>query len=81
MSLGKPTSRKFPKKKSISLGILQRARLMIPRKELNQLYFSFVHSYLNYANLGWDPAQKINLSTLYRQQKHSMRFLNLKDQF
>ena len=36
---------------SQSIGILYRARLMIPRKQLNQLYFSFVHSYLNYANI------------------------------
>ena len=27
------------------------ARLIIPRKQLNQLYFSFEHSYLNYANI------------------------------
>ena len=32
-------------------GIVYRARLTIPRKKLNQLCFSFVHSYLNYANL------------------------------
>ena len=32
---------------SKSIGILYRARLIIPRKQLNQLYFSFVHSYLN----------------------------------
>ena len=32
---------------SKSIGILNRARLIIPRKQLNQLYFSFVHSYLN----------------------------------
>ena len=24
-----------------------------PRKQLNQLYFSFMHSYLKYANLTW----------------------------
>ena len=31
---------------SKSIGILYRARLTIPRKQLNQLYFSFMHSYL-----------------------------------
>ena len=33
------------------IGIFYRARLIIPRKQLNQLYFSFVHIYLNYENL------------------------------
>ena len=55
-------------KTSKSIGILYRAMLTIPRKELNQLYFSFVHSYLNYANLRWGSTQKTKLSTLYCQQ-------------
>ena len=40
---------------------------------INQLYLSFVHSYLSYANLSWGSTQKTKLFTLYRQQKHSMR--------
>ena len=49
MSHGKPS--KTSTKISKSIGILYRARLIIPRKQLNQLYFLFVHSYLNYANI------------------------------
>ena len=41
------------RKISKSIDILYRARLIIPRKQLNQLYFSFVPSYLNYANIAW----------------------------
>ena len=52
---------------SKSIGILYRARLIIPRKQLNQLYFSFVHSYLNCANIAWFSTQKTKLSTLFRQ--------------
>ena len=51
---------------SKSIGILYRARLIIPRKQLNQLYFSFVLSYLNYANIACGSTQKTKLSTLYR---------------
>ena len=65
---------------SKSIGIIYRVRLIIPRKQLNQLYFSFVHSYLNNANLAWVSTQKTKLSTLYRQQKHSFRLLSFKDQ-
>ena len=66
---------------SKSIGILYRARLIIPRKQLNQLYFSFVHSCLNYANIAWGSTQKTKLPTLYRQQKHTIRLLSFKDQF
>ena len=66
-------------KVSKSIGMLYTARLIIPRKQLNQICFSFVHSYLNYANLDWDSTQKTKLSTLYRQQKHSIRLLCFKD--
>ena len=64
---------------SKSIGILYRARLIIPRRQLNQLYFSFVHSYLNYAHLVRGSTQKTKLSTLYRQQKHSIRLVSFKD--
>ena len=66
---------------SKSIGILYRARLIIPRKQLNQLYFSFVYSYLNYANIAWGSTQKTKLSTLYCQQKHAISLLSFKDQF
>ena len=66
---------------SKNIGIFDRARLIIPRKQLNQLYFSFVYSYLNYANIAWGSTQKTKLSTLYRQQTHAIRLLSFKDQF
>ena len=49
----KPHINAVSTKISKSIGICYRARLLISRKQLNQLYFSFVHSYLNYANLAW----------------------------
>ena len=57
---------------SKSRGILYRARLIIPRKQLNQLCFSFFHKlcYLNYAYLAWGSSKKNKLSTTYRQQNH-----------
>ena len=56
-------SRKISKR----IGILYRARLIIPRKQLNQRYFSVEHSYLNYANIAWSSTQKTKLPTVYRQ--------------
>ena len=80
MSRGKPILTQFPQwfLKALVCFI---ARLIIPRKQLNQLYFSFEHSYLNYANIAWGSTQKTKLSNLYRQQKHAIRLLSFKDQF
>ena len=68
---------------SKSIGILYRARLIIPRKQLNQLCFSFFHKlcYLNYAYLAWGSSKKNKLSTTYRQQNHSIRLTRFKDKF
>ena len=66
---------------SKSIGTLYTARLIIPRRQLNQLYFSFVRSYLNYGNLARGSTQKTKLSTLYRRQKHSIRLLSFKGHF
>ena len=38
-------------------------------------------SYLNCASLAWGSTQKNKFSTLYHQQKHSIRLLSFKDQF
>ena len=42
----KPHINTISTKISKSIGILYRARLIIPKKQLNQLYYSFVHIYL-----------------------------------
>ena len=66
-------------KTSKTIGKRYRARLMILSKQLNHLYFLFVQNYLNYANLVWCSTHKTKLSTLYLQQKHTIRLLSLKD--
>ena len=49
-----------------SVSMIYKAKLINPRKQLNQLYFSFVHSYLKYANLTWGfyPEKQIVYSLL-----------------
>ena len=79
MSHGKPILTQFPQ------GFLK--ALVYSGKQLNQLYFSFlhsylnyaVHSYLNYANIAWGSAQKTKFSTLYDPQKHAIRLLSFKE--
>ena len=68
-------------KTSKRISIVYRAMITIPRKKSNQLCFSFVHSYLNYANLACCSTQKTKCSTLFRQYKQSIRLIRFKDQF
>ena len=48
---------------------------------MKQLYFSFFHSYLNYANIAWASTNKSILISLYRHQKHAIRIIYDKDRF
>ena len=43
---------------SKKLGILYKARWLLQKKCIKQLYFSFVHSYLNCGNIAWASTNK-----------------------
>ena len=82
MSHGKLILTQFPQ------GFLK--ALVYSGKQLNQIYFSFLHSYLNYAvhsylnyaahsylnyaNIAWDSTQKTKFSTLYDQQSTQLGY-------
>ena len=57
--------------------------LQIYRKQslLKQLFFSFFHCHLNYANIVWASTYKSKLEGFYRRQKHAARIINFKDRF
>ena len=63
------------------IGIFYRSRNLISKHLLKQLYFSFIHSYLNYGNIAWGSTCRTNLISLYRSQKHAIRVINFKDRF
>ena len=64
---------------SKNIGALYRARCILSKQQMKQLYFSFVHCYLNYANIAWASTHQSKLKPLYRQQKHSARLIYFKD--
>ena len=64
---------------SKNLGLLFKARYIIKNHCLKQLYFSYIHSYLTYANIAWGSTHKSKLVSLYRQQKHAARIIYFKD--
>ena len=66
-----------------STGIFYRWRLMIRKEQLNQLYLSFVDSYLNFANFALESTWKANcrLELSNCQGKCSMKLPSFKNQF
>ena len=63
-------------KVSKNLGLLHRARRVLDKTALKNLYFSFIHSYLNYGNTVWASTSTTKLKKLTRKQKHALRILN-----
>ena len=66
---------------SKSIGILYKSRNVLSKQCLNQLYFSFIHSHVNYANVAWASTSKSKLERLYRCQKHAARVIYHKDRY
>ena len=63
------------------IGIFYKSRNTLSKDLLKQLYFSFIHSYLNYGNIAWGSTCKTNLISLYRSQKHAIRVINFKNRY
>ena len=38
-------------------------------------YFSFIHRYLSYENIGWKSTNTNKLKKLYNKQKHATRII------
>ena len=49
---------------SNSTGIMYKSRNTLGKMLMKQLYFSFIHSYLNYGNIAWASTNKSNLISL-----------------
>ena len=68
-------------KVSKKIGVMYNSRNILSGRLLKQLHFSYIHSYLNYANNAWANTNKSNLISLYRHQKHAIRTIYDKDPF
>ena len=60
-------------KVSKNVGVLYKAIKLINSKCLRSIYFSFIHSYINYANIAWASTNKTNLKKLFGKQKQAAR--------
>ena len=62
-------------KVSKNLGILYRARRVLDSTALKNLYFSFIHSYLNYGNIVSTSTSRTKLKKLASKQKQALRIV------
>ena len=60
-----------------NIGLMYRAKPFLDKESLLALYYSYIHSYLNYGNLAWGRTYLTNLKILRSLQKYAIRiFLN-----
>ena len=58
---------------SKNIGVLYRASHLLEFKNLLNIYFSFIHIYISYANIAWASAFKTKLQGILKKQKHAAR--------
>ena len=64
-----------------NIGLMYRAKPFLDKESLLALDYSYIHSYLNYANLAWVSTYPTNLKKLRSQQKHAIRIVLNKTKF
>ena len=65
--------RTFETKLAKNIGLLYRLKPLLEEKSLKSIYFTYIHSYLNYANLTWASTYRTKLKTIHFHQKHALR--------
>ena len=58
------------------INLLYRGKLFLDKNSLLTLFYSYIHTYSNYANLSWSSTNKKNLKKLLNQQKHAVQIIN-----
>ena len=58
-----------------NIGLLYRTKPLIEEKSLKSIYFAYIHTYLNYANIAWASTYKTKLETIHFYQKHAVRIV------
>ena len=62
-----------------NIGLLYRAKQFLDEKSLKTIYFSYIHSFLNYANIAWASTHFTKLKTINYKQKQAARIVFDKD--
>ena len=73
----KLTENKFVK----NVWLIYKAKPYLNKDLILALYFSYIHSYINYAYLVWESANRTYLWKINSQQKHALRLIHNKNRF
>ena len=60
---------------------MYKAKPFLYKDSLLSLYFSYIHSYINYGNLAWASTHKTNFKKIHSQQKHALKIVYNKDRY
>ena len=63
------------KKLAKNIGFLYREKYLLDEISLKTVYFSCIHSYLNYANIAWASTYQTKLKTVHYHQKHAVQIV------
>ena len=58
-----------------NIGLLYQGKHYLDDNCFNQIYFPYIHAYLNYANIAWASTHKIKPKKVQRKQKHALRII------
>ena len=61
-----------------NIGLLYRAKLFLDKNLLLTLYYSYIHTYLNYANLSWGSTNRTNLKSYSVNKSTQYELLTIK---
>ena len=64
-----------------NLGLLYNVRPFLERNALLALYYSYIQTYINYANIAWGSTCRTNLKKINSQRKHAIRIIFNKNKF
>ena len=53
--------KRIENKDARNIGLLYRTKLILDKNPVLELYYSYIHTYFNYANLLWDSTKRTNL--------------------
>ena len=58
-----------------NIGLLYRAKYLLNESSLKCIYFAYIHSYLNYANIAWANTYRTKLKAIHLLQKGAVRIV------
>ena len=73
----KLTENNIPK----NIALINKAKPYLKKDSLLAIYFSYIHSYINYANLEWGRTRRTYFQKISSQQKHTLRLIHNRKRF